>query len=191
MKTRIAIALALAILVPMEIAFGQGGAEAEGIALFRDGKYAESADALQNVVAAERTNKRAWLYLGASQLKLGHRSDAESAFLRSVFDAEDIKNERTHYDTPMKVTSMPRPPYTRDARLAKYSGKIKVAVEFRADGTIGFTFPLGELPHGLTESAISAARRLRFVAARKNGGPVTVVGLVDHSFAIRKGPVPV
>ncbi|MBK9152683.1 MAG: energy transducer TonB [Chloracidobacterium sp.] len=185
MKTHISIALAFAILVPTGIAFGQGGAEAEGIALFRDGKNTESAEALQNVVAAEGTNKRAWLYLGAAQLKLGHRADAAKAFLRSVFDAEDIKKERTHYDTPMKVTSMPRPAYTRDARSARYSGKIKVAVEFKADGTIGFTFPLEDLPHGLTDSAISAARRLRFKPAIKNGDPVTVVGLVDYSFVIQ------
>jgi len=51
-------------------------------------------------------------------------------------------------------------------------------------GQIGSVEATKELPDGLTEQAILAAKRIKFSPARQNGRPITVTKQVEYSFSI-------
>ncbi len=57
-------------------------------------------------------------------------------------------------------------------------------VEMQSDGKIGFVQPSVELPNGLTENAVRAARSIKFEPAWKDGKPVTTVSILDYGFSI-------
>ena len=65
-----------------------------------------------------------------------------------------------------------------------FTGEIKIAVEFRADGKLGFVFPFQTLQHGLTQNAVGAASSITFEPAIKNGKPVSVVSVITYGFSI-------
>lgn len=83
---------------------------------------------------------------------------------------------------PLRLLSKPTPTYTDEARKNGASGSVKLRVTFLDSGTIGDVIPLNTLPDGLTESAVEAAKSIKFQPATKNGTPVTVVKLVEYSF---------
>jgi TonB family protein len=87
-------------------------------------------------------------------------------------------------DHKMEVISKPRPSYTEEARKASTSGVVRLKVTFLASGQIGAVTPITELPNGLTEQAIAAARRIEFTPKMVNGIPVTLVRTVEYSFTI-------
>ncbi len=88
------------------------------------------------------------------------------------------------YDKPLKIISKPAVGYTEAARRNKVEGNIKVAVEFGADGKIGFVFPFQDLPDGLTANVVNAAKSIKFESAVTNGKPVTTVSVIEYSFSI-------
>jgi hypothetical protein len=65
------------------------------------------------------------------------------------------------------------------------SGRILVAVEFRSDGKIGFTFALAPSMNDLVSPSLEAARAIEFEPAVKNGKPVTVINLVEYGYRIQ------
>lgn len=85
---------------------------------------------------------------------------------------------------PLKILAKPPAAYTDAARLSFTRGKVALRVTFLASGEIGAVTPVTELPHGLTEQAIAAARGIRFEPARQNGQPVSVVKTVEYNFTI-------
>jgi TonB family protein len=84
--------------------------------------------------------------------------------------------------SPVRILSKPRPTYTVEARKNGVTGSIKLRVSFLASGTIGDVISVNTLPDGLTESAIEAAKGIKFQPATKNGTPLTVTKLVEYSF---------
>jgi len=85
----------------------------------------------------------------------------------------------------VKVTHKPRPSYTEEARKRARTGSVKIVVEFLADGTLGFVFPLETaMDEGLLGSAIEAAKGMRFEPAVKNGIAVTEINYVGYSFSM-------
>lgn len=172
----------LLIFVFSFTAFAQTENERDkGIEFYRQGDYAKAVEVLQNYLKAEDKDRIAWLYLGASFVKLKKDNDAVKAFRKSNGRYE--KNLPV-YEKELKIISKPRPNYTDAARQNQVSGIVKVTVEFGADGTIGFVFPLQDLPDGLTESTIEAAKAIKFEAAVKDGKPVAVVKTLEYSFLV-------
>lgn len=91
------------------------------------------------------------------------------------------------YDKSVKVTWKPRPSYTDEARQNLSSGTIRLAVEFRADGKIGFTVPLptSVAIRDLLQPSIQAARQIKFEPAVKDGKAITVINVVEYGYMIR------
>jgi tetratricopeptide (TPR) repeat protein len=152
-----------------------------GIELYRVGDFAKSAETLRSVVENNKKDKLAWLYLGATLLKLGNEKEATKAFRSSGFTFKDSDGS---LDKKLNITHKGPAPYANLARENNISGTIKVAIEFREDGKIGFVFPFTTLPYGLTENAIAAAKEISFEPAEKNGKPVSVVTVLTYSFTI-------
>ncbi|MBX3245010.1 MAG: TonB family protein, partial [Acidobacteria bacterium] len=64
------------------------------------------------------------------------------------------------------------------------AGRIVVAVEYNANGKIGFIAVLESLPNGLDDEVIKAVERTKFKPATQNGNAVTTIGFSEHSFTI-------
>ncbi len=152
----------------------------KGIEFYRQGEYEKAIEILQSSVKIEEKDRLAWLYLGASFVKLKKDNEAIKAF-RKVSGV--YKKNVPVYDKPLKIISKPAVGYTEAARRNQVSGNIKVAVEFGADGKIGFVFPFQDLPDGLTTNAINAAKSIKFESAVINEKPVTVISVIEYSFS--------
>lgn len=151
----------------------------QGIELYRQGEYENAVETLQARVKAEAKDRLAWLYLGASYVKLKRNKEADKAFnkMKGVY-----KENPPVYDKKLKIISKPYVQYTDEARQNGIRGTISLAVEFGADGKIGFVFPFHQLPYGLTENAVKAAGTIKFEPAEKDGKPLTVVHVIEYSF---------
>jgi TonB family protein len=77
-----------------------------------------------------------------------------------------------------------RAKYTEEARANKIQGSVLVALTYTADGRITDIKVVRGLPDGLTESAIEAAKRIRFQPAMRNGQPVSVRGQLEFNFTL-------
>lgn len=95
-----------------------------------------------------------------------------------------LKDPDGKTDSGIRIISKPRPEYTDSARTQDIEGSVMLRVMFLSDGKIGEVSVVSGLPHGLTEQAIKAARKLVFEPAYRNGVPVTVVKRVQYNFSI-------
>ena len=87
--------------------------------------------------------------------------------------------------TRARVLSKPEPQYTYDARAMGVTGTVVLRCIFTADGAVKHFLIVRGLPAGLTEQAISAARRIKFVPAMKDGRPVSTFIQLEYNFAFR------
>jgi TonB family protein len=81
------------------------------------------------------------------------------------------------------IKSRPNPAYPRGARAYRVQGEVKLRIILGSDGRVRDKMEVLEgLPHGLTEEAIKAARRIEFEPARKDGRPVSQYVTVIYNF---------
>ena len=95
------------------------------------------------------------------------------------------------YALKPKILYREKAGYTRAASDAEVNGVIKLAVIFDKGGNLRVTKIIQGLPFGLNEQAITAAKKVRFEPAIKNGEPVSVRGSMEFSFNIEphgRGP---
>ena len=95
-----------------------------------------------------------------------------------VFSAKEVT-------TKVRVLSKPEPQYTNDARAMLVTGTVVLRCIFTADGAVKHFLIVRGLPAGLTEQAISAARRIKFVPATKDGRPVSTYIQLEYHFGFR------
>lgn len=84
--------------------------------------------------------------------------------------------------TKAHVLMKPEPLYTEPARQAQVTGNVVLRAVFDADGTVRHILVLAGLPHGLTESAITAARQIKFTPALNEGRPVSTFIQIEYFF---------
>ena len=85
---------------------------------------------------------------------------------RKVFGAGEVQRSAQILDTPAAE-------YTADARAAKTKGEVRLRMVLAADGTVKYIFPIKSLGYGLTDSAMNAARQIKFEPAMRNGKPAS------------------
>lgn len=78
----------------------------------------------------------------------------------------------------------PEPGYTESARRSNTQGTVKLRILLASDGTVQRVAPLERLPDGLTENAIAAARRIKFLPAEKDGRLVSTWAQIHYQFNI-------
>ena len=71
--------------------------------------------------------------------------------------------------TPVEVIEKPDPQYTQEARSLKIEGEVHLKVVFQADGRVQVLQVVRGLGHGLDEAAETAARKIRFKPAERDG----------------------
>lgn len=86
--------------------------------------------------------------------------------------------------TPVQILSKPCPRYPEEALLRRVQGDVLLDVEFRYSGTLEVLGVRRGLGQGLNESAIEAARKMRFVPARRDGRPVDTLATLRIRFQL-------
>lgn len=85
---------------------------------------------------------------------------------------------------PVEITFKPNPIYTDQARALKLEGEVLLEVMFGANGQLHVNRVVRGLGHGLDEAAISAANKMRFKPALRNGQPVDSTAVVHVVFQL-------
>ena len=94
---------------------------------------------------------------------------------RTVFGAGEVKKKA-------KVLNAPAATYTNEARADDVKGEVRLRLVLAADGTVKNVFPIRSLHHGLTESAMAAARQIKFEPAIRNDVPVSQFATFVYDF---------
>jgi protein TonB len=82
------------------------------------------------------------------------------------------------------IRSKPNPGYTEEARRNGVSGRVVVSAVLCRTGEVGDVEVIEGLPHGLSEEAIKAARRIKFEPGRKDDERVNVRVRVIYNFEL-------
>lgn len=88
----------------------------------------------------------------------------------------------TEVDEKARLLSKPEPHYSEEARRQGISGTVVLRVIFTSTGEVTQIRAIQQLPFGLTERAIEAAREIKFQPAKKNGRPVSVYMQLEYNF---------
>jgi len=82
----------------------------------------------------------------------------------------------------VRVLAKPEPNYTDEARKNQITGTVVLRVIFTSLGQVEQIRTVQQLPFGLTERAIAAARQIRFLPAMRGGRPVSVYMQLEYNF---------
>ena len=88
------------------------------------------------------------------------------------------------YNLQPKILFKERASYTEEAQQHALRGSVILSAVFGADGQLRDIQVVQGLPYGLTESAITAMKKIKFRPAVKNGAPVNVRMAIAYSFNI-------
>ena len=80
------------------------------------------------------------------------------------------------------LVSRPAPKYTREARKHMVTGTVRVRAVLTATGRVSNPFVVRGLPYGLNESAIEAARHIKFIPAELEGRKVSQWIDIEYNF---------
>jgi len=81
-----------------------------------------------------------------------------------------------------QILAKPEPVYTEIARQNKITGTVVLRAVFSSGGQVTNIHAVSGLPDGLTERAIEAAKKIRFVPATKDGHPVSMWMQLEYNF---------
>jgi TonB family protein len=87
------------------------------------------------------------------------------------------------------ITYKEKAQYTQEAKDNNVEGTVVLNAVFGVDGQIGEIEVIRGLPYGLTESAIEAAKKIRFNPAQKDGQPAPVRGNLEFSFNLHSDQI--
>ncbi|MEQ1645279.1 MAG: energy transducer TonB [Pyrinomonadaceae bacterium] len=97
----------------------------------------------------------------------------------------DLNNDSKGTDREgLVIVAKPRPGYTDAARQANVQGIVILRVTFLRNGGVGSVSVVKALPYGLTEQAISAAKRMSFLPGISDGKLISTTKQVEYSFSI-------
>ena len=85
-------------------------------------------------------------------------------------------------DTKARLISKPEPSYTDEAKKNQIIGTVVLKAVFAASGKVTNIRVVQGLPFGLTERAIEAAKKIRFVPATKEGKYVSMWMQLEYNF---------
>lgn len=86
--------------------------------------------------------------------------------------------------TPLRILNKPDPGYTAEARRLKIEGDVTLQVRFTASGQVEVLHVVRGLGYGLDQLAQSAARRIQFKPATRDGRAVDEVTVIRVTFQL-------
>ena len=120
-----------------------------------------------------------------SSIKLGEKTDGidvsesplEIDTSGNIYKGKDV-------DLKARLLTKPEPAYTEKARHNKVEGTVIIKAVLSKTGRVENIQVVASLPYGLTEQAIKAARKIRFVPATKDGKAVSTWIQLEYNFAL-------
>ena len=100
-------------------------------------------------------------------------SDADGT--REAFTGKEV-------DKKVRLAMKPEPHYTESARQNQVTGTVVLKCVFSSNGSITNIRTVSGLPFGLTERAIDAARKIKFIPAKKDGKFVSMWIQLEYNF---------
>ena len=85
-------------------------------------------------------------------------------------------------DRKIRLGMKPEPRYTEPARMNLVTGTVVLKCIFSANGMVENIRTISGLPYGLTEQAIQAARKIKFIPAMKDGKYVGTWMQLEYNF---------
>ena len=85
-------------------------------------------------------------------------------------------------DSKVRLVMKPEPRYTEAARQKQVVGTVVLKAVFSCNGSVENIRALTELPQGLTEQAIAASRKIKFIPAVKNGKFASMWMQLEYNF---------
>jgi TonB family protein len=126
--------------------------------------FVRAAATVEQILALNPSNREMWQErLETLRLYSGPVSSPDQ---RTVFGSGEVQTSARVIETPLAE-------YSDDARKAKTHGEVRLRLVLAGDGTVKNVFPIKSLGHGLTESAMKAARQIKFEPAVRNGKPAS------------------
>jgi protein TonB len=94
--------------------------------------------------------------------------------------------EQESLTAPVRILSKPRPRYPAQELELGRQGDVLIDVEFRYSGVLEVLGVRQGLSPRLNESALEAARKIRFLPARRDGRPVDTQATVRIRFQLAR-----
>jgi TonB family protein len=85
-------------------------------------------------------------------------------------------------DRKARLVIRPEPPYTESARQNEVAGTVILKVVFACNGRVNNIVTAQALPYGLTEQAIAAAKKIKFIPAVKEGKYASMWMQLEYNF---------
>ena len=111
----------------------------------------------------------------AEGLEVLEGTDTTPDITQTAFVGKDV-------DTKARLLSKPEPSYTEEARNKGIVGTVILKVIFRSSGKVTDIRVVQGMPYGMTERAIAAARKIKFVPATKEGKFVSMWMQLEYNF---------
>jgi TonB family protein len=106
---------------------------------------------------------------------IGSVPPPESEGSESVYTGKEV-------DRKPLIIMRPEPSYTETARQNGITGTVVLKVVFNSSGAVTGIRTVSDLPMGLTERAITAARQIKFMPASKDGKFVSMWIQLEYNF---------
>jgi TonB family protein len=109
------------------------------------------------------------------QASVSNSNSSSTADPNRVFTSREVSEKA-------RLTYKPQPSYSEEARQNQIQGTVVLRVVFAANGAVENIKVVSGLPFGLTERAVDAAQRIRFIPATKDGVPVSMWMQLEYNF---------
>jgi TonB family protein len=119
------------------------------------------------------------LTIALTSAALGQSQNNNSQKSERVYSPKEV-------DRRAKVTHREEAKYTEKARRNCVNGQVLLKAVFTSSGRVENIEVLEGLPEGLNDSAIEAARKIKFKPAMKDGHPVSVYMTIEFNFDFSK-----
>jgi TonB family protein len=136
-------------------------------------RFAEAATTVEEIQKLRPPNSEFWQER-LETLRL-YSQPISSPDQRSVFGDGEVQKRASVIESPAAF-------YTEEARADKVNGEVRLRLVLSNDGTVRNIFPIKSLSHGLTESAMEAARQIKFQPAIRNGEPASQFATFVYEF---------
>ena len=136
------LSLSITVLLSLGLAlFGQEEADrVTGVDLYRSGDFAAAVEKLEPLLKQGKLDRFGTRYLAGAYIHLNRTDEATKMFKKS--EKLSISKNEIKYDRELKITKQFLPNFDRSSLPDGFSRlNFRIAVEFKADGTIGFVHP--------------------------------------------------
>jgi TonB family protein len=138
----------------------------------------------ENLKADDENFLRSLEFLSSEGKEIGEGSKTTLGDVKIENETATPEQNKIAVTESMRIIGKPRAKYTDSARRANVQGSVLLKVTLLSNGSVGSVTPVKELPNGLTEQAIAAARKIVFLPKRVNGVSINVIVTFDYGFSI-------